>query len=127
MLAATGYDLLKEIHPSKAAGAAVAAAHVVMNSERWIVLVIGFVVSFIVALGVVEWFLMWVRKHGFVVFAVYRIVLALRYCCSAGDSWGSESSYAAVAAGNSRHRHLEGRRIKKESSRCRHRVTQDLW
>ncbi len=77
MLAATGYDLLKEIHPSKAAGAAVAAAHVVMTSERWIVLAIGFVVSFIVALGVVEWFLMWVRKHGFVVFAVYRIVLAI--------------------------------------------------
>jgi undecaprenyl-diphosphatase len=77
MLAATGYDLLKEIHPSKAAGAAVAAAHVVMNSERWVVLLIGFVVSFIVALGVVEWFLMWVRKHGFVVFAVYRIALAI--------------------------------------------------
>ena len=75
MLAATGYDLLKEIHPSKAAGAAAAVAHVVMNGERWIVLVIGFVVSFIVALGVVEWFLMWVRKHGFTVFAIYRIVL----------------------------------------------------
>jgi undecaprenyl-diphosphatase len=77
MLAATGYDLLKEIHPSKAALAAGEAAHVVMTSERWIVLAIGFVVSFIVALGVVEWFLMWVRKHGFVVFAVYRIVLGL--------------------------------------------------
>ena len=48
-----------------------------MNSERWIVLAIGFVVSFIVALGVVEWFLMWVRRHGFVVFAIYRIVLGL--------------------------------------------------
>ncbi len=77
MLAATGYDLLKEIHPSKAAGAATAAAHVVMTGERWIVLVIGFVVSFIVALGVVEWFLLWVRKHGFTVFAVYRIALGL--------------------------------------------------
>ena len=77
MLAATGYDLLKEIHPSKAAGAATAAAHVVMTGERWIVLVIGFVVSFIVALGVVEWFLLWVRKHGFTVFAVYRIVVGL--------------------------------------------------
>ena len=52
-------------------------AHVVMNSERWIVLTIGFVVSFIVALGVVEWFLMWVRKHGFAVFAVYRIILGI--------------------------------------------------
>jgi undecaprenyl-diphosphatase len=78
MLAATGYDLLKEIHPSKAALAAgEAAAHVSMTGERWIVLAIGFVVSFIVAFGVVEWFLMWVRKHGFTVFAIYRIVIGI--------------------------------------------------
>jgi undecaprenyl-diphosphatase len=78
MLAATGYDLLKEIRPSKAALAAgEAAAHVTMNGERWIVLAIGFVVSFIVAFGVVEWFLMWVRKHGFTVFAIYRIVIGI--------------------------------------------------
>jgi undecaprenyl-diphosphatase len=78
MLAATGYDLLKEIHPSKAALAAgQAAAHVTMTGERWIVLVIGFVVSFVVALAVVEWFLMWVRRHGFTVFAVYRILLGI--------------------------------------------------
>jgi len=77
MLAATGYDLLKEIHPSKAALAAGQAAHVTMTGERWIVLAIGFVVSFIVAFGVVEWFLMWVRRHGFTVFAVYRIILGI--------------------------------------------------
>ena len=78
MIAATGWDLFKEVHASKAAGAAgVAAAHVVMNSERWIVLLIGTVVSFIVALGVVEWFLQWVRKHGFTVFAIYRILLGV--------------------------------------------------
>ncbi len=78
MLAATGYDLLKEIHPSKAAMAAgEAAAHVTMTGERWIVLAIGFVVSFVVAFGVVEWFLMWVRKHGFTVFAIYRIVIGI--------------------------------------------------
>ncbi|KAA6459090.1 undecaprenyl-diphosphate phosphatase [Acidobacteria bacterium AB60] len=78
MLAATGYDLLKEIHPSKAAQAAgQAAAHVTMTSERWIVLAIGFVVSFIVAFGVVEWFLAWVRKRGFTIFAVYRILLGI--------------------------------------------------
>jgi len=76
MLAATGYDLLKEIHPSKAALAA-GQAHVAMTGERWIVLAIGFVVSFIVAFGVVEWFLMWVRRHGFTVFAVYRIILGI--------------------------------------------------
>ena len=51
------------------------APHVVMTSERWIVLLIGIAVSFIVALGVVEWFLQWVRKHGFVLFAIYRIAL----------------------------------------------------
>jgi undecaprenyl-diphosphatase len=67
--------LIKELHASKTAGAiGDAAAHVTMNGERWIVLAIGFVISFIVALGVVEWFLAWVRKHGFAVFAVYRIV-----------------------------------------------------
>jgi len=78
MLAATAYDLLKEIHPSKAALAAgEAAAHVTMTGERWVVLAIGFVVSFIIALGVVEWFLGWVRKHGFTVFAVYRILLGI--------------------------------------------------
>jgi len=76
MIAATGWDLLREIHPSRSAIAAgKATAHVAMNSERWIVLLIGIVVSFIVALGVVEWFLMWVRKHGFTVFAIYRILL----------------------------------------------------
>ncbi|HUV70964.1 MAG TPA: undecaprenyl-diphosphate phosphatase [Terracidiphilus sp.] len=75
MIAATGWDLLKEIHPSKSVPGAVAAASVVMNPERWIVLVIGLVVSFIVALGVVEWFLYWVRKHGFTMFAIYRILL----------------------------------------------------
>ena len=77
MIAATAWDFIKEVHPSKAAVAAGTAAHVVMNSERWIVLLIGLVVSFIVALGVVEWFLHWVRKHGFTVFAIYRIVLGI--------------------------------------------------
>ncbi|MGB6727023.1 MAG: undecaprenyl-diphosphate phosphatase [Terracidiphilus sp.] len=75
MIAATGWDLIKEIHPSKSAGGVAAAAHVVMNSDRWMVLIIGTGVSFIVALGVVEWFLYWVQKHGFTVFAVYRILL----------------------------------------------------
>ena len=73
MIAATGWDLFKELHHSKAAGAV--AAEVVMNSQRWIVLLIGAAISFIVALGVVEWFLYWVRRHGFTVFAMYRILL----------------------------------------------------
>ena len=69
-IAATGWDLVKEVHPSHGA-----AAHVVMTADNWIVLLIGTAVSFIVALGVVEWFLYWVRKHGFTIFAVYRILL----------------------------------------------------
>ena len=75
MFAATGWDFIKEMRGSKATDAAVATAHVAMNSEKWIVLIIGLVVSFIVAFAVVEWFLHWVRKHGFTVFAVYRILL----------------------------------------------------
>jgi undecaprenyl-diphosphatase len=75
MIAATGWDLWKDVlhHPK---GEEVVVP-LVMNSERWIVLVIGLVVSFIVALGVVEWFLQWVRRHGLVFFALYRILLAI--------------------------------------------------
>jgi undecaprenyl-diphosphatase len=74
MIAATGYDLLKTMHPKHVEGAE-AIAPLVMNSHGWLVLAVGFVVSFLVALGVVEWFLQWVRNHGFVMFAVYRIIL----------------------------------------------------
>jgi undecaprenyl-diphosphatase len=76
MIAATCWDLLKEIHPGRAALAAgIVTPRVVMDSDRWLVLIIGTVVSFVVALGVVEWFLFWVRKHGLVLFALYRIIL----------------------------------------------------
>ncbi len=76
MIAATCWDLVKEVFLNKAVGAdGIPVGHVVMSSERWIVLAIGMVVSFIVALGVVEWFLQWVRRHGFALFAIYRIIL----------------------------------------------------
>ena len=74
MLAATGWDLVKEVHP-RLHGHHATAAHVAMSPELWGVLLLGTAVSFIVALGVVEWFLMWVRRHGFVMFAVWRILL----------------------------------------------------
>jgi len=70
MMAATVWDLKKEVFPSHGV-----VAHVAMNPERWIVLLIGTAVSFFVALAVVEWFLHWVRKHGFSLFAIYRILL----------------------------------------------------
>jgi undecaprenyl-diphosphatase len=74
MIAATGYDLLKTLRPKHVEGAE-AIAPLIMTGHNWVVLTIGFIVSFIVALGVVEWFLQWVRKHRFVSFAVYRILL----------------------------------------------------
>lgn len=76
MIAATGYDLLRTLHP-KASAAAEAIAPLTMDSHRWIVLAIGFVVSFFVALGVVEWFLSWVRRHGLAPFAIYRIIVGV--------------------------------------------------
>jgi undecaprenyl-diphosphatase len=76
MIAATGYDLLKTVHPKHAEGAE-AIAPLMINGHGWIVLAVGFIVSFFVALGVVEWFLQWVRKHGFVPFAVYRIIVGI--------------------------------------------------
>lgn len=76
MVAATAYDLLRTLHP-KHTDVTEAIAPLVMTGHNWIVLGIGFVVSFFVALLVVEWFLMWVRRHGFVIFAAYRIALAI--------------------------------------------------
>ena len=45
--------------------------------HQWLLLAIGFVVSFLVAYASVAWFMAWVRKHGFVPFAVYRIVAGI--------------------------------------------------
>jgi undecaprenyl-diphosphatase len=46
-----------------------------IDAHGWIVLAIGFVVSYIVAYASVAWFMAYVRKHGFVPFAVYRIII----------------------------------------------------
>jgi undecaprenyl-diphosphatase len=48
-----------------------------ITSEQWVVLAIGFVVSFIVAYASVAWFMSWVRRRGFVPFAVYRIIVGI--------------------------------------------------
>ena len=46
-----------------------------ITGHQWVVLIIGFVVSFIVAYGAVAWFMNWVRKRGFVPFALYRLIV----------------------------------------------------
>ena len=48
-----------------------------IDGHGWVVLAIGFIVSFIVAYGSVAWFMAWVRRRGFGPFAVYRIVLGI--------------------------------------------------
>ena len=48
-----------------------------ITSHQWVILAIGFVVSFIVAYGAVAWFMGYVRKRGFAPFAMYRIVLGI--------------------------------------------------
>jgi undecaprenyl-diphosphatase len=48
-----------------------------ITSHQWVVLAIGFAVSFIVAYGAVAWFMGYVRKRGFAPFAMYRIVLGI--------------------------------------------------
>jgi len=77
MVVATGYDLLKTIRPNHDEATAGALAPLTMDAHNWIVLAIGFAVSFVVALGVVAWFMRWVRARGFAPFALYRIVLGI--------------------------------------------------
>src|SRR6266403_1342942 len=77
MVVATGYDLLRTIRPNHDEASAGALAPLTMDAHNWIVLAIGFAVSFVVALGVVAWFMRWVRDRGFAPFALYRIVLGI--------------------------------------------------
>jgi undecaprenyl-diphosphatase len=77
MVVATCYDLLKTLRPSRNTIDEGNIAPLAVDSHQWIVLAIGFVVSFIVALAVVAWFMRWVRTKGFAPFAIYRIALAI--------------------------------------------------
>jgi undecaprenyl-diphosphatase len=71
MVVATGYDLLKSMRGKGENPIGVAQ----IDPHGWVLLAIGFVVSFIVAYGSVAWFMAWVRRRGFAPFAVYRIVV----------------------------------------------------
>jgi undecaprenyl-diphosphatase len=71
MTAATCYDLFKSLRHSQSGGEIGVAPH---DLHGWIVLAIGFLVSFVVAYGVVAWFMNWVRTRGFAPFAIYRIL-----------------------------------------------------
>jgi undecaprenyl-diphosphatase len=77
MAVATLYDLYKTLKPSRDTVGEGGIAPLAVNAHEWIVLAIGFVVSFIVALAVVAWFMNWVRRRGFAPFAIYRIALGI--------------------------------------------------
>jgi undecaprenyl-diphosphatase len=74
MAAATGYDLLKFLRPGKGVDVAPAGP---IDAHGWVLLLIGFVVSFVLAYATVAWLLNWVRTRGFVPFAIYRIVAGI--------------------------------------------------
>jgi len=73
MAAATLYTLYKSVRGKGENPIGVAQ----IDAHGWIVLAIGFVVSFIVAYGSVAWFMGYVRKRGFAPFAVYRIIVGV--------------------------------------------------
>lgn len=76
MIFATAYDMWRTFHPKNPALEST-LGRMPANPHEWIVLIIGFVVSFFVALGVVAWFMNWVRSRGFVPFAIYRIIIGI--------------------------------------------------
>ena len=73
MVVATCYDLLKSLMGKTENPIGV----LVMDAHGWVVLGIGFVVSFVVAYGSVAWFMAYVRRRGFAPFAVYRIIVGI--------------------------------------------------
>jgi undecaprenyl-diphosphatase len=79
MTVATVYDLLKSVTGKGENPIGVSQ----IDPHGWVLLLIGFVVSFIVAYAAVAWFMAWVRKHGFVPFAIYRIVVGALVLASA--------------------------------------------
>jgi undecaprenyl-diphosphatase len=71
MIVATGYDLFKSLRGKGANPIGVSQ----IDAHGWVVLAIGFLVSFLVAYAAVAWFMAWVRKRGFTPFAIYRIII----------------------------------------------------
>ncbi len=73
MAAATLYTLYKSLRGKGENPIGVSQ----IDPHGWVVLAIGFVVSFIVAYASVAWFMAYVRKRGFAPFAVYRIIIGV--------------------------------------------------
>jgi undecaprenyl-diphosphatase len=63
MLAATAFDLLKSAN--------------VFKPEQFVSLGVGFLVSFAVAIVAIKFLLAFIKRHNFISFGVYRIIIAL--------------------------------------------------
>jgi undecaprenyl-diphosphatase len=63
MLAASGLDLIKNADS--------------FSRDQIGVLLVGFIVSFFTALASIRFLLNWIRKHNFVPFGIYRILLTI--------------------------------------------------
>lgn len=63
MLAATGLDLIKNANQ--------------FSLSQWNFLAVGFIISFIVALISIKFLLNFIKKHSFIPFGIYRMVVAL--------------------------------------------------
>jgi len=67
MAVATGYEFLRTVRHAE--------GPLTIDTHGFVLLGIGFVISFFVAWGVVAWFMHWVRSRGFAPFAIYRFVV----------------------------------------------------
>jgi len=65
MIAASGLDLVKNGHS--------------FTGSEYGMLAAGFIVTFFVALASIKWLLSYVRKHDFIPFGIYRIVIAIAF------------------------------------------------
>lgn len=65
LLAATGLDLVKNVSN--------------FSSDQFLFLSVGFVTSFIMALFAIRFLLAFIKKHSFMYFGVYRILIALLF------------------------------------------------
>ncbi len=65
MLAATGLDLVKNIHS--------------FSGGQMSNLIVGFVVSFVVAIAAIKWLLGFIKNHTFTWFGVYRVAIAVAF------------------------------------------------
>jgi len=71
MAAATLYTLYKSLRGK--GGNPIGVSQI--DPHGWLVLAVGFLVSFLVAYASVAWFMAYVRKRGFAPFAIYRIII----------------------------------------------------